>query len=92
MLLIPSLKTYLGTKKSFKNENLHHFREIFFEFSVIWVLKISHLFSKSGGPKNSTRGARPSLKQRGSLSSIRRTPQKSDKYLRTPGTPLKPIT
>ena len=62
LLLIPSLKTYLMTKKSFKNENLHDFCEIFFEFSVIWTLKISHLFSKSGDPKTSTRGARPSLK------------------------------
>ena len=44
------------------------------------------------GPKTSTRGARPSLKQRGSLSSIRRTPQNPNKYLRTSGTPIKLLT
>ena len=57
---------------------------------MVSILQKASFFENKTPPKNPTRRVRPSLKQSKTLSSIRRGPQNTEKYLRTSGTPPRP--
>ena len=80
-----------GRKNPSKTKIYMIFARFSSNFQVFGYWKYRIWFLTPETPKTSTRGVRPSLKQRGSLSDIRSSLQNTEKYLRTPGTPLNPF-